>query len=283
LRFSRPIVWTYTPFAEHFLGQLGERLVCYDVVDDYPALPHYQRLRPGVAEADDRLLRRADLVFFASEKLYEARRDRNPHSHLLGNAADIELFASAQTSSPPRPSDLTDIKDPIVAFHGAITSYKLDLALIRDLVLKRPDWSFVFIGPVLDETSSTALRDLPNLYLLGSKAQHELPAYLAHASVSIIPYQQNPYTEGINALKLYECLATGNPVVATDLPCFQGFGDMVLLAVGVDSFVEAINRALTDQRDELRAARLAAARPYSWDRKIERMMGFIVARLDSAS
>jgi glycosyltransferase involved in cell wall biosynthesis len=278
LGFDRPVLWTYTPFAGPLLGQLDERLVCYDVVDDYPALPHYQRLRPGVTEADRRLTTRADLVFYASDRLYEHRRDQNPFSYHLGNAADIDLFATAQTEPLPLPDDLAGIPDPIVTFHGAVTAYKLDLPLIRTVATAHPEWSFVFLGPVLDETSQQALADLPNLHLLGAKPLQQLPAYLARTAVSIIPYQRNPYTEGINALKLYECLAAGKPVVATALPCFAEFSRLIYQANDAETFASGIARALSDPNDGLE--RLETARGYSWDRKVDRLMELITSRLD---
>src|SRR5207248_11181812 len=139
---------------------------------------------------------------------------------------------------------------------GAVTGYKLDLGLCRELALRRPDWSFVFVGPVEGPDVPAALAGRPNVHLLGVKDQAELPAYLAHFAVSIIPYRRTPYTERINALKLYECLAAGRPVVATNLPCYASFAELVATAGDVDGFVSAIERALLAAPE--RAGRLRA-------------------------
>lgn len=282
LQFHRPVVWTYTPFVSLFIGHLDERLVCYDVVDDYPMLPFYQGLKADCRLADRELLQRADIVFFSSKVIYNSRRGLNSNSHFLGNAADVDLFSTAQTKSHPIPADLIDIPAPLVCFHGAITAYKLDLPLICELARSRPRFSFVFIGPVLDNDSRIVLEGLSNVHLLGAKSQTELPAYLAHASVSIIPYQRNGYTEGINALKLYECLAAGTPVVATSLPCFQDFSDLVYLADDAASFAQGIVHSLTEAGPELATKQLAIAQEYSWDRKVARMMELVTARLRSS-
>lgn len=284
LGFDRPILWTYTPFSAGYLGRFGERLVVYDVVDDYPTLSHYQRLRDGVVEADAAMTRRADITLHTSERVFAARQALSPDSHLVGNAADIDLFAEAQApgASLDRPEGLTGIVPPILLFHGAVTASKLDLALIAELATAHPEWSLVFVGPVLDREAQVALSGHPNIHLVGTRRQDELPALLAAADLSIIPYRRTPYTEGINALKLYECLAAGKRVVATPLPCFEPFRELVSLASTADEFGRTITAALVAGGSDDRADRLARVRAYSWDAKVDAMLGIVRARLSAS-
>jgi glycosyltransferase involved in cell wall biosynthesis len=279
LGFARPVLWTYTPLAAPLVGHLGERLVCYDVVDDYPSLSEYRPLSRQVASQDRELTRRADLVFFASKTLYEARKHLNPNAHLVGNAADVALFAQARAEGIARPADLQVVPGPIVGFHGTVTSSKLDLRLCRELALRRPQWSLVFVGPVQDRAARAALADLSNVYLLGAREQAELPAYLAHFAVSIIPYQRNAYTEHLNALKLYECLAAGRPIVTTDLPCFREFQDQVVIASDADSFTAAVERVLASREDRPGSAAQFSLCEFSWDAKVTLLRDLIKSAL----
>ena len=277
LGFERPVLWAYTPLAAPFVGKLGERLVCYDVVDDYPSLAEYRALRARVVAQDCELTRRAGLVLVASRLVYEERKHLNPNCHFVGNAADVALFAQARSRELARPADLQRIHGPIVGFHGTLTSSKLDLQLCRELALRRPDWSLVFLGPVQDEAVRSELMDLPNVHLLGPKEPAELPSYLAHFAVCIIPYRRNRYTERLNALKLYECLAAGRPVVATDLPCFREVHASVSVATGTGGFTAAIERVLTSETaPEAGLGRLAMC-DFSWEAKISRMWELVLA------
>ena len=283
LGFERVVLWSYTPFAEGIVGRLGEEIVVYDVVDDYPALPHYQQLRPGVVAADTEMTRRADLVFHTSETVFAARAPLNPASHLVGNAADVDLFATAQSGRHEVPAELAEIARPRLLFHGAVTGYKLDLELIGRLADAHPEWSLVFVGPVLDDEAGAALSGRTNVHLLGARRQDELPALLAGADVCIIPYRRTAYTEGINALKLYECLAAGKRIVATDLPCFAPFRDLVSLATDADGFGRSVGEQLAASGVDDRAERLRRVRPFSWDGKVDAMLGLLRSRLPPAA
>jgi len=265
LGFTAPVLWCYTPLAAPLLGTLGERLVCYDVVDDYPILPEYRALGPRLVAQDRQLSARANLVFVASAKLLEQRRALNPNTHVVGNAADIPLFARARSERFPRPSELKGVGAPLIGFHGALAGYKLDLDLCRDLARREPSWNFVFIGPVEDRATLRTLSPLPNV-------QQALPAYLAHFDLCLVPYRRSEYTEQIDALKLYECLAAGRPVVARRLPCFAAFEGPVLLADDAEEFLAAMRRVLGAPPVPVPLAELER---WSWDAKARRLLTLV--------
>lgn len=75
-------------------------------------------------------------------------------------------------------------------------------------------------GPLLTE-----LRDFIELHglhdriiLTGRRPYEEIPQYLAAADVCLLPSLLNETTQDIVPMKVYEYLAAGNPVVASDLP-----------------------------------------------------------------
>lgn len=278
LDFSAPVLWCYTPLAASLLGAVGERLVCYDVLDDYPTLPEYRALGPRLVAQDRQLSACADLVFVASAKLFEERKALNPNTHFVGNAADVPLFARARSERFPRPAELEGLGTPIIGFHGALASYKLDLDLCRALAQREPGWHFVFIGPVEDRATLQALSPLPNVHLLGAREQQLLPAYLAHFDLCFVPYRHSAYTERLDALKLYECLAAGRPVVARRLPCFVAFEGPVLLADNTDEFLAAIHRVLPPSPPPAPLP-LAALERWSWDTKARRLLALVRGRL----
>lgn len=262
LGFRRPLLWAYTPRAARFVGRLDERLVVYDVVDDYPSLPGAH----GLAALDRELTRRADLVFTASRVLHEERRGSSRRCVLVGNAADVDLFRAARGETPA-PSALAGLDGPLLGFHGSLSAHKLDLDLVRELALRRPEWTLVLVGPETDGKTRTALGALPNVRLLGPVPHAELPAFLARFDVCLVPYRLTPYTVRLNALKLYECLAAGRPVVATDLPCARELEPHVLVAHGVEAFDRAVAEVLAGHRPP----ELPDVQAYGWEAKTLRM------------
>ena len=83
---------------------------------------------------------------------------------------------------------------------------------------------------------------------------------MAAADVGLVPHLETPMTVTMSPLKLYEYLAAGTPVVASDLPPMRGISDRCLLVPPGDDFASAILRAAAmppAQRADLRGWRRA--------------------------
>jgi hypothetical protein len=72
-----------------------------------------------------------------------------------------------------------------------------------------------------------------------------VPAYLQHAAVIIVPHVVSDFTESLDPIKAYECLAVGTPTVATPVAGFRGLPEPVRVA-DRDEFVATVARALTE-------------------------------------
>src|SRR5262249_56903788 len=83
----------------------------------------------------------------------------------------------------------------------------------------------------------------PNLHRLGARAYDDVPAYLQHADVVIVPHVVSPFTESLDPIKAYECLAAGRPTVATPVAGFRELGAPVVVAEPAD-FAVAVDAAL---------------------------------------
>jgi glycosyltransferase involved in cell wall biosynthesis len=269
--FGRPVLWLFSPLEAWVVGRLGERCLCYHITDDYGAAPWLAgpSVRPRVLAGEARLLGRADCVFITSAHLAAKRGLAGDRVHVVPNVADVEHFAAAPSASAPSPPDLAAIPRPIVGFVGAVDGYKVDLDLLRASALATPDLSYVLIGPVGTRDPATRADHLvlPNVHLLGPRAWRDLPRYVRAFDVAVIPYRLTSYTESCSPLKLYEYLAAGKPVVATDLPGVREAGDLVTIAHGAGQFAAAIRR-LAAGPDGGAERRAAFAERHSWARRV---------------
>ena len=84
---------------------------------------------------------------------------------------------------------------------------------------------------------------MPSIHLLGARPYDQVPAFLQHADVVVIPHLVNPFTESLDPIKAYECLAAGRPTVATPVAGFRELGPPVVIA-DRERFVEAVSAAL---------------------------------------
>ncbi|MGC8839498.1 MAG: glycosyltransferase [Anaerolineae bacterium] len=284
LGFSRPLLWLYRPDDGDLVGQLGERLVIYHVVDEYSAYEegYEDRVAPGKREAirrkEQALLGQADLVFTVSRPLWEAKHPFNPNTHLIPNGVNYEAFRGAVGALPPE--DLAAVPPPRVGYVGNLNE-KVDLSLLRRLAEARPGWSLVLVGPVslrFDLHLVGELR-LPNVHFLGQKPVEALPGYVANLDVCLMPYKRNEWTRHISPLKMYEYLACGKPIVSTDIPAAREFAHLLYLAEDEGSFLDLVARALQEADSSLAVARQAEAAKHTWRARVEAMSALIEAAL----
>jgi glycosyltransferase involved in cell wall biosynthesis len=285
LRFQKPILWLFLPEMEIFVGRFDEKLVIYHIVDEYAGYSGISvAWRPVVQQMEEELARRADLVFVTSPDLLERKRALNQRIVLIPNAVDYQSFAAAADRGPEAalPADMADIRPPVAGYVGAIND-KLDLTLLlqvaRECVQPRKErgteyqWSFALVGPITIESAEgqqtlEALRALPNVHFLGPKSVTEVPGYVAACAVCLLPYQINEWTKHIDSLKLYEYLACGKPVVATDVPAARRFSAIVSIAANEAEFISSMNRALDQDRPALQAQRRQVAAQNTWEQRV---------------
>jgi glycosyltransferase involved in cell wall biosynthesis len=99
--------------------------------------------------------------------------------------------------------------------------------------------------------------------LLGARPYEDVPAYLQHADVIIVPHRITPFTESLDPIKAYECLAVGTPTVATPIAGFRIHAD-VLNVVDRDEFPALVHTVLKTPPPRLTGAGAAI----SWQDRV---------------
>jgi glycosyltransferase involved in cell wall biosynthesis len=270
LGFGRPILWGYVPQAEVLLETLDPSLVVYHCVDDIAAQPGIDPV--SFRAAEERFASRADLVLASAPALSARLRKFAANVLDAPNVADTAVFAQALEPGPIDQA-IGQLPRPRIVFTGAIVATKLDVPLLVELARLRPEWSFALVGPVGlgdPRTDVSALSGRPNIHLLGARRYDELPAVLRGADAGLIPYARNELTGSIFPMKVYEYLAAGLPVVATELPALSAVAE-VATASDADGLVALLDRAVAAGDDGARSARIArskAAAAHSWDRRL---------------
>jgi glycosyltransferase involved in cell wall biosynthesis len=276
LHVHAPILWLLRPFHADQIGLYGEKLVIYHVTDEYSGFPTVTDV-PGFVRQEEALLRRADLVFVTSPALLAGKGRHNPHTHLVPNAVDYAGFTARLASGRTLPG-LADaaggIGRPRIGYVGALNE-KIDFGLLTSIATRRPDWQMVLVGALdltRDAGKADALKRMPNVHWLGRVPVEGVPLAIAGLDVCLLPYERNEWTAHIDSLKLYEYLACGQPVVASDVPAARTFASLVRIAEGPAGFVSAIEDALAEgagaDRAALCEARRAAAAANTWDMRV---------------
>jgi teichuronic acid biosynthesis glycosyltransferase TuaH len=239
LGFSQPTLWvndsTYAPLA----GKGGWPTL-YDVTDDWLLTRASARELTRRRRLEEEMLRVAREVVVCSPTLVESR-GRSRRVSLVPNGVDVDHFRLPR----PRPADLPPY--PTAVYVGTLHDERIDVPLVEDLA-RSSGLTVVLVGPdALSAASRRALR-LAGVRLLGPRPYADVPAYLQHADVVIVPHLVTPFTESLDPIKAYECLAAGRPTVATPVAGFRGL-DGAIDVVPREVFARAVDRALVERRE----------------------------------
>lgn len=178
-----------------------------------------------------RLLRRADAVVVVTEQM------RRVVPSLYGvdscrvlvvpNGVDPDLFRPQDREAARRELGFPTGRHAV--FAGNLIRWQGLDALIEALPRSGEDLSVAVIGSGPDrdrlKAKATSLHVGDRFRLIGSVPQVVVPDYLAAADVCVAPFTAaRNLRSGVSALKIYEYIACGRPVVTTDVP---GAADIV--------------------------------------------------------
>jgi len=274
LGWSVDVFWTYWPNSAYLVGRLGERVAVYHCLDDFTTIRYPFVATGAIARMERELCQRVDLVITRTEALGQARRPHNLQTHILPGGVDAAFFDPARVSAAA--ADVAALPQPRAGFVGTIDD-RVDMPMLAACARALPDIAFVLVGPVKRHlVKLNLLYGLTNIYWLPARPHTDVPAVIAGFDVGLIPYRQTPYAQALSPIKLYEYMAMGKPVVATDLPYLRREAVHVHLARTTDEFVAAIRAVLTRPatRDE-QAQWRAVAWENSWDRQAEAIEGWL--------
>jgi glycosyltransferase involved in cell wall biosynthesis len=219
--------------------------------------------RAALSAMERWLLRRSSLVVTSAGLAERVRRT------VPGTPVREWHFPSAPADSSP--ADVRRLRErlgllrpgPVVLYSGTFESYQGLPELIAAIPLVRarvPDATFVFVGAdkangLFTQGAAPSLIASGALRVIDRQPRAEMAAFLALADVLVSPRAYG----GNLPLKIFDYLAAGRPIVATDIPTHRTVlaeDRAVLVAPRTDSIAEGIAAVLDDPA---RAERLAAA------------------------
>ncbi len=261
--FARPILWISLPTAVDILGEIDERLVVYYCCDDFGALAGVDH--DPILQLESRLAQKSDLIIVTNPNL--KRKFPKEKTFLIPHGVDYDRFAT----KVPRPADL-ETRPKIAGYYGSLSEW-IDVELLAETARRLPDWQFVFIGDT--KANFSQLQRCPNAVFLGSRPHAELPGYVQHWNVSLIPFRDNAQIRACNPLKLREYLAAGSPIVSTDFPALDGYRDLIHIAATPELFAECIERSQYDIDASKVHQRQARVANESWSARAEEIRRII--------
>jgi glycosyltransferase involved in cell wall biosynthesis len=174
---------------------------------------------------------------------------------------------------------------PIIGYAGHLYAWK-GVDVLLQAVAHIPGARAVIVGGHSSEPDLPRLRERAQQLGIASRVEFTglvspsaVPPYLARAAILVLPNLPTTIsTRFTSPLKLFEYMAAGRAIVASDLPALRevltdGVNALLVPAGDADALAGAIARLIADDSlaDRLGQAAFDAALDYTWDRRAERL------------
>ncbi len=241
LRNEPVLVYCTWLLQKPFADALPHAAIWYDVAEPLECTAKYDaRMRRD----HDGLARDAAIVSYATDRLAATCNGRDD-AVAVPNAVYPRDFSGPRGEMPEDLASWHRRGVPLIGFTGVMNGL-FDHKLVEQVAQQHPEWDMVLIGPAepgvpVDRLSKT------NLRWLGAKPSDELPDYLAHVDVAILPLRLSDLAQALSPVSMYEYLAAGRPVVSTPIDEVKPLErDYIHLAQGAEAFARSIAQCLRD-------------------------------------
>ncbi|MDH3457966.1 MAG: hypothetical protein OER90_14095, partial [Gemmatimonadota bacterium] len=144
LGWQPAMCWIFHPMGLGVATQSRPRGLAYYCVDNYMMNPAVDR--QAMAALERKLLGRADVTLTTGIPLAERLQSATVQVRVLPNVADTDLFLRTDiTESHPVLDALDAMPRPRVGYIGNLAAYKIDLALLREIAERRPQWTIPLV------------------------------------------------------------------------------------------------------------------------------------------
>lgn len=260
--FVNAVQWFYDPMAvTAFLDQMDEVAVVYDCMDE---LSQFKGAPPELVRRERELLNAADVVFAGGPKMAKRKSRYHANCHSYGCGVDFKHFGKARHAATKIPPDMARFSGPVLGYIGVVDE-RLDYDLLAKLADHNLGWDVAVVGPHAKVDPADFPRN-ENLHFLGGRDYSQLPRYAKAFDVCLMPFAKNEATEFINPTKALEYMATGTPIVSSDIEdVVRQFGHVASIATTHDEFLAACEESM-ERPDAARIKTgLVLAKNNSWE------------------
>lgn len=205
----------------------------YYCVDDFAEWPG---LDGGtLRRMDTGMVQQADQIVAVSQHLQELIAAQGRSSSLLTHGVDMPHWSQEATEIP---AALSPFETGARAVFWGVVDRRLNSEMLLTLSDRMKNGNIILAGPQQDPDPVILKRS--NIHAIGPQPFSDLPAIAQFSDVLMMPYSDLPVTRAMQPLKMKEYLATGRPVVVSDLPAVRAWNDCMDVTVSPEDFAATV-------------------------------------------
>lgn len=198
----------------------------YYLIDELYRLVPQTAFQPLAKYIERRNIEKSNKVLVINEKLkeYAIEMGANPdETHVVKAGIDLNRFNPENSGKEIRENYGIKKDDIVLFFMGWLYKFSglrevsVELAKVKD---KYPNIKLLFIGKgdIYNELNEVKKRLGDQIILLDWQPYEKIPKFISASDICLLPAYNIKIMRNIVPIKMYEYMAMGKPVIATELP-----------------------------------------------------------------
>jgi len=180
---------------------------------------------------------------------------------------------------------LQNQRSHLVVYAGALQQFK-GIDILIDVAKEMPHVQFVCAGGKPTEVEHyqqlTQAKQVDNITFLGFVLQNELASLLQAADILAHPHCSGKAATFTSPLKLFDYLASGTPIVATEIPSLMEFKNTVAIAAWCEpdnpiKFAAALQQVLETHPKKIDgySETIEFVKQFSWENRAAKILSYV--------
>lgn len=243
---KRPILWSFIPTSDIFLGELNEKISIYHLVDKNYAFDNIQKNK--IKKKEDYLILNSDIKLFSNYKYFKEFKDEKNSYHIPHGIKEEEKI---ELRNDNKYLKIKEIKKLKLVFAGKITDY-INFDIVLKILKKNKDIQIIFIGPNVTENKNSIFQNIKkfNNFLHIRKITHKkLYEYIKICDIGFLPFENHEQIVYAEPNIMYEFMYLNKTIISIDIPATNKFRENMFLFTNEKECLEIVSYIKNNKKE----------------------------------
>ena len=246
-RFKKAIVLTYHLYMTDIAWCPKIESMIYDCGDKIAGDPGVGR--KNLVKKREKLKKKRKVIFVTNRYFEVEGLKRLDNLDYLPNMVDNEHFVRARSTDIPE--SILNIKDPRLICRKILRKFRVDHKLLEEISMRKQGWNIILKEKEREGKDNKIVKRLirrGNVNALGYRSYQELPIYLQHMRVALLPLLINKNTNNMFPLKFFEYITADLKVIYTKMVYAKNHNKGISTTSSKRDYIKKARKLLKDDK-----------------------------------